>query len=190
MKLYTVQTIDVLAQLYRDKIYFTDWSKCFYLQEKNGGIQYENCYRWMLNKYNEKKKHDFSAPLIWWTTAFEDSDEYFKRCTIPGAVFIKAEVPDKIVLLHLRDEWEMGPFSNFYLGWKGHRIFTSDLPWTEKEEELFDKLWNIYNKNQLAKEETWNEIFNITKNSQQIEAVTPFIDLTWLINNKERGINE
>jgi len=149
---------------------------------------FEYLYHWMMEQYNKRKGHEFSSAPVWWYTDKKEAQRNFLRedhqlgyeeRDSTATVLIKAEVPDKWVLLHDSERWYC-PLNNASCGWGAHPLFSSNT-WTPEFDVLWDKLHNLYENNQEAKEETWKEIFNISKDGHQnLHAVTPFIDLYWI----------
>jgi hypothetical protein len=100
-------------------------------------------------------------------------------------ILITADVPDNLVLLYDADLWEQGPFTVTGLGWRGHFIHTM-VSWgkyNDKFDAMFDVIWNAYRRSPLTMIETWSEIFHIKRSdgTQRIHAVTPYIDLRWMV---------
>lgn len=179
MRLYTIQSLEVLEVLTTYGVYFPQFDKCFYLQDIGDKLAFERPYKWMLEQYNRIKSNEISSPLVWWYTDLEEAQECFKRTKNTKQVLLRADVDDKDILFHDADEWEVGPLNNLSLGFKGHHIWMSN-DWTNKDEEISDKLDILYKANQKAKEETWKEVFNITKNTERIHANTSCIFRSYL----------
>lgn len=188
MRLYSYQSIEVIATLHKDSIYYADYDKSFWLnQEDDHPAQRANwrtAFEWLMYQYNKRKNHDWSSAPVWWYTSLEELQENMKYAKT-DEILITAEVPDKIVMLIDADAWSDGPFSTHYLGWRGHFMYTQS-DWKgneEKFDKLFNKLWDIYKKNPEAMIETWAEVFNIRRSdgTQRIHAITPYIDLRWMV---------
>ncbi|MHB8132179.1 MAG: hypothetical protein ACYDEX_24750 [Mobilitalea sp.] len=181
MRLYTVQSLEVAAYLKEYSIYFPDFEKCDLLQDPEDREYFEECYKWMIHKYNELKGHDFSSAPVWWYTDIKELMENYKHIKLTEIV-MQAEVPDNWILRYDANLYERGPFCRMHIGWAGHRLELSDT-WTKADDDLFDKIWDAYKDNLPAMIETWNEIFNIQKSKsvrQRIHCITPFIDLAWM----------
>ena len=177
MRLYTIQSLKVASILKKETIYFPTFEQADFLQG-DGTEGFREAYTWMMQQYNLRKGHDFSSAPVWWFTDKEEAQRVFLRRT-DGCILLKAEVPDKLVLLHDSDLWYL-PLTGTFCGWAGHRLMASDS-WCNEWDLLYDKLSGLYKKNPAAQQETWKEVFNITKNgNQNLHGVTAFIDLYWI----------
>ena len=177
MLLYTIQSLEVVRLLKQYSIYYAEFEKASYLQDE-GMDAFENAYHWMMAQYNQRKGHDFSSAPVWWYTDIKEAQRTFLRLPL-GSVLFAAEIPDKWILLHDADLWYC-PLNDASCGWLGHPLNMSNT-WTPEVDALFDQLSSLYDLNQDAKEETWKEIFNLSKDrNQTIHAITPFIDLYWV----------
>lgn len=189
MRLYSIQTLDVIVTLKKESIYFPDFDKCVWLNDPEDNEitkkDWRLAFEWMTDQYNKRKGHDFSSAPVWWYTQLKELKK--NLCYVkPYEVIIQADVPDRLVMLHDADAWSDGPFSGWALGWKGHGMYTKN-DWTGTNyAELFDRLYDLYKNNPESTIETWNEVFNITKTgNQRIHATTPFIDLSWIEGNSK-----
>lgn len=184
MHLFTVQSLEVVSILKRDTLYYADYDKSYWVNQEDD-IQRSNfkfAYMWLMDQYNQRKKHDYSCAPVWWYTSLKELKRQMRYVPTTD-VILQAEVPDKIVLLYDADQWEEGPFSTYHLGWQGH-FMHSKMDWgkdNDRFEQLFDKLYDIYRANPEVAIATWPEIFNIRKSdgTQRLHAITPYIDLTW-----------
>ena len=182
MRLYTIQSLEVLEILSIYGVYFPHFEKCYYLQKEGDKLTFERPYRWLLEQYNKIKKNELSSALVWWYTSLNEAQECFKRTKDTQQILLRADVDEKDILLHNADEWEYGPLNNVALGFIGHHIWMSN-DWTRKDEEISDKLHDLYSANQKAKEETWKEIFNVNKNTERVHALTACIFKSYLKKN-------
>jgi hypothetical protein len=177
MRLYTFQSLEVISQLWTDKVFRPSWDRCVWLcDDEPTRMTFEPPYRWMVEQYRLRRPRFANGdPLVWW---FTDIDEARKGLVHePNTALISADVPDERILLHNADDW-------YYV--LGHTPYPNlvaneeDLPY-----EDFDRWWNIYKKpeNRLAIQETWNHIFHLPKRDryqQTIHAVTDCIYLEWV----------
>lgn len=182
MRLYTIQSLEVVYLLYQYKIYFPSFEKADWLQDGDLKEAFEFPYSWMTEQYNKRKNQDFSSSPVWWYTNYNEAVKHLKTATNTNEVLIRADVPDKLVLLHDADLWERGPFVQLNLGWLGHPMELTDNWEGTKFQKLFDAVWDAYKKNDLAVIQTWENIFNITRSNppERIHATTQFIDFYWL----------
>ena len=181
MLLYTVQSMDVISILNKDSIYFAEFEKSDFFKDTVIKASVEEAYFFMLEEYNRRKRHDFSGCPVWWYTSQKELSENYKY-TKTDEVVIKAEVPDKHVLLYDADAYEEGPFCSNFLGWRGHKMFETNTWENTNYGEVFDKLYDLYSKDKSSTRETWKNIFNISRSNppKRIHAITPYIDLYWL----------
>lgn len=182
MRLYSIQSIEVVAYLHKYKTYFPTLEKSVLLQDESDRISFLPGYSWMIKQYNDKKNNDFSSQPVWWYTNLKQITKQVRHLST-NEVIITAEVPEKEILLYDADLWEEGPFMRCYLGWGGCTKMLSDT-WDEETDALFDSIYDLYKKNKSAMEETWKEIFNIRKSdgTQRIHAVTSCIELYWMLS--------
>jgi hypothetical protein len=182
LRLYTIQSLEVLESLTIYGIYTPDFNKCGMLE---GDKSFERPYRWLMEQYNTIKKNEFSSAAVWWQTDIKEVLRCFKHQQKQGTnqILLMADVDDKDILLLDDDLWCTGPFMNCSLGFRGLCLYMSNN-WTTKDEELFDKLYDRYDANQKSKEETWKQVFNITKSTEMIHAITPFIIREWITPKK------
>ncbi len=175
MRLYTIQSLDVIEILTKYDIYKPSWDKCIYLESDWEREAFERPYRWIVEQYNRIKKNEVSNPLVWWYTDIEEATQSFKHRQTTEQLLISADVDDKDVLLHDADLWEFGPFCNRPLG---------SISCEENYETFFkninnwDNRYGAYQNNQAAVEETWKEAFVIQKSScekQRIHGLTSCI---------------
>lgn len=115
MRLYTIQSLNVLEILTKYGIYKPSFDKCFYLQDEGDKLAFERPYRWILEQYNRIKKNEISTPLVWWYTDLEEANEVFSRVDT-DQVLIKADVDDKEILFQDADLWEMGAIHDMRFG--------------------------------------------------------------------------
>lgn len=182
MRLYTIQSLEVVYLLYNYKIYFPTFEKADWLQDPDLKASFEECYQWMAYQYNKRKNNDFSSAPVWWYTDFNEATRHLNKSTNTNEVLLRADVPDKLVLLHDADLWERGPFADCHLGWLGHTMELQDDWKGTRFVDLFDKLWDAYKKNRDATIQTWETIFNVSKSNppERVHATTQFIDFYWL----------
>jgi hypothetical protein len=181
MRLYTIQSLEVLEILTSYSIYFPSFEHCGMLQGDNS---FERPYKWLMEQYNILKKNEFSSAAVWWQTDIKEVLKCFKRQQKQGTnqILLMANVDNKDILLLDDELWCIGPFMNCSLGFRGSHLSMSD-DWTSKDEELFDKIHNVYDTNEKAKEETWKQIFKVNKHTEMIHAITPFIMASWIKPN-------
>ena len=182
MRLYTIQSLEVVYLLYQYKIYFPSFEKADWLQDDDLREAFEYPYHWMTEQYNKRKNQDFSSAPVWWYTDYKEAVKHLNKSSNTNEVLLRADVPDKLVLLHDANLWERGPFSQLNLGWLGHSMELTDNWEGTKFQKLFDDLWDAYKKNEPAVVQTWETIFNITKSNppERLHATTQFIDFYWL----------
>jgi len=182
MRLYTIQSIEVFAELTKYGIYKPQFDKCDMVVLDTC---FEHPYKWLMEQYNRIKKNEFSSAAVWWQTDINEALKCFKRQQSQGTnqILLMADVDDKDILLLDDDLWCEGPFMNSHLGFRGHHLVMSN-EWRDKDEEISDKLYDLYNANQEAKEETWKQVFNITNHTNMIHAITPFILHSWVCPRK------
>jgi hypothetical protein len=188
MRLYSYQSIEVIATLHRDSVYYADINKCKWLNDPTDPeITRSNlrlAWEWLMAQYNKRKKHDYSSAPVWWYTSLKELQGNMKYAK-SGEVLITADVPDSVILLYDADLWEEGPFSTCGLGWRGHLIHTS-IDWKDNEKRfdaMLTIIWDAYKRSPWTMIETWSEIFNIRRSdgTQRIHAITPYIDVKWMI---------
>lgn len=178
MKLYTFQSLEVLGIIQKYKIYFPEWDKCCCFKDLEIQKEFNICYEYMMRQYNKKRGHDYSSPPVFWYTELKQAIEVLKR--EQNTILMIAEVPDKLALLYNSDDY-YAVLGNSGLGTYSSELYSGD--WTETTQNRFDLVYDIYKKNPLAREETWNEIFNVTKRDKYkniIHAITPYIIDTWI----------
>lgn len=187
MRLYTIQTLEVAAQLQARGQYFPEFDKCYYLTQENDHTiikaNWRFAYEWMTDQYNLRKGHDFSSAPVWWYTDLKQVAAILKYVDTHQVV-LQAEVPNELVLLHDADLWEHGPFCSRHLGFQGSGLFSDEL-WAKRFDhysQLFDKIDSAYTKNPSAMVDTWTEVFHIRRKGepQRVHATTQFIHLGWL----------
>ena len=169
MLLYTIQSLEVMAYLYTHQIYYPSFDRCDMLIDDDFKAAFEEPYKWMTEQYNKRKKTKYISAPVWWRTDYKETVQAYNRSET-GYVLIKAHVPDKLVLFHDADLWEIGPFVNVPLGW------------IVENEKFFDALWDLHKKNHPATIQTWENIFNISNSNppECIHATTQYIDISWL----------
>ena len=176
---YSLQTLDVIAELYSYEIYRPKWECCEMLLTMSDVAE---GYIWIVNEYNRIKQTDYFGPLVWWNTDYQEALDSFKRVSKyrTDIALITANIPEKYVLLHDADLWEEGPLCGWPLGFRASNSYCNN-EWTAKEDKFFNDSNAAYEKNRRAAAETWRECLIITKNTARIHALTPFIDKTWFI---------
>ena len=185
MRLYSIQTIGVLAELQQYQMYKPKWELCefiIYCADIAKG------YIWLVDQYNSRKNNEYLGPLVWWYTDFKEAIRDYKRMMLLGRtdiVLINANVDDKDILLQDADLWEDGPLCGFHLGFRASSPWLDNHTWTDKDERTWEAVTKAYKRNHRAAEETWKESLIITKNTKRIHAVTPFIYMGWLEKHKE-----
>lgn len=190
--IYTCQSLDVIGILASEKIYYADIEKadCFSPKdpEDRFGVHFHEEYkcrlRWLMSQFNSRRNHDFSSAPIWWTPYRERAAHIMFNDSCK--VMIKArkkDIPADMLLPFRRGCWDQILASKKFswLGFEAAPFLGS--PWITQD-DIWDKIANAYEKKEEAILETWNEAFNITKQEQDIEYMTPFIDYYW-INPKE-----
>jgi len=151
------------------------------IEDEQDRQAFEPPYRWIAEQYNRRKNNEFSSAPVWWYTDYKEAVKWFPNHRT-DTVLIKAEVPDKLVLLHDADLWERGPFMQCHLGWLGHAMEATDDWQGTKYPELFNKVWDAYKNNRASVEQTWENVFNISKTNppERIHGTTQFLSLDWL----------
>lgn len=179
MKLYTFQSLEVLGLIQKNKIYFPEWDNCSCFGPPLLD-EFANAYAYMMFQYNKRKGHEYSCPPVFWYTDLKQVIEALKRKHEDNNILITANVPDKYILLYNSNDYYA------VLGNNGLGTYSSDLhdnDWSETTQKRFDLTYDIYKKNEDARVETWNEIFNITKRDKYktyIHAITPYICDIWI----------
>jgi hypothetical protein len=153
MILWTIQTEDVYQKLLQDKIYYCDINKSILCEEES----FRTAYGWMSNQMKIKIPSNVKYP-IW---AWHSRDGKYKKPDLRQSghaargtklVCIEIDVPDNEVLLSDFDKWHF-VLNDFYCG---------------DDEDLFYNLTEEQQK--IEKEKSWNKIFDITEESEYIQA--------------------
>lgn len=178
VKLYSIQNYQVLAEVCLYKIYKPKWELCDW-------IHYDSCiapgYIWIVDEYNRRKNNEYLGPLVWWYTDIKEALRIYKEDCKKNSnlVLISADVPEKDILFQDADLWSRGPFCGWPLGFLSSPTTLSE-EWTDKCKEFYNKMYASYEKNRAATSETWKECLNITKQTERIHALTPYILLEYI----------
>jgi len=193
MRLYTEQSLVVSSMLFADNKYYSllNKSNCFgeYTEE------FLFAYRWMLEQLNARKRltvsTDTIAPIFWYTDIHEVNKhvlhQWKRRNPKQDDMLLYADVPEDQLCLYDADMYDdvlmNAPIGQIY---NQSGLCGGPDTWDSHNDEKFERYWSAYKKpeNLLAKQETWKEIFNLTKKTQKykprVHAITGYIDKSWL----------
>ena len=179
---YTIQTIDVIAELYNYQTYKPKW-------EHSEFIRYDECisegYIWLVDEYNKRMNNEYLGPLVWWYTDYKEALKSFKTTSKERTdlALVTGLVDEKFIMYQDADLWSEGPFCGWDLGFRGANMWCNNN-WTDKDDKLFSDLNDRYKKNRQAVKETWKQCLIITKNTKRLHVLTPFIAKEWLIKKQ------
>lgn len=140
MRIFTNQPLYVWEKLQKEKLLYIDADNEHFasiLKDRDNKITHPEPYDWLL-KQLQKRIEGYGTHYCWWGWIHKPDLRYETWAWYKGdnAVRIELEIPDNKILLSHFEAW--------------HCILNGQyLPYTEEEDEEFDKIIDPYNKRKM-----------------------------------------